>query len=309
MIGSRRAAGAAVTLGCAAASLVAGCTVGNGTGAVRGPIFLLGCSDNGADYGTPASPRDFDLSPTFFAGEPIEDVGLVGKPNNRLLIRIQRNGNRIEVNDTLYVDVQSTFEVARCLRGRTVGGVPDYDPRWCDWTGGVQGDAGFRVDPPQGGADGGDAAAVTDAGDAGGGGDAGDAGDAGSGGVIQTASRPRIYIATELVVRSSLSLLFTCHNANVIGLAVSGWIDFLDFGTAAQPDLPPELRDEVKQDVFTVNFGDRLRANLHIELGDQRVTTAIRRRDLLIPAPLIGGTIDGSFDFDLERGRAAQPFP
>ena len=28
-----------------------------------------------------------------------------------------------------------------------------------------------------------------------------------------------------------------------------------------------------------------------------------------IPTPLIGGTLDGYFDFDLERGRAAQPFP
>ena len=126
---------------------------------------------------------------------------------------------------------------------------------------------------------------------------------------MQTAARPRIYIATELVVRSSLSLLFTCHNANVVGLAVSGWIDFIDFGTAEQPDLPPELRGEIKQEEFTVNFGDRLRANLHVELGDQRVITAIKREDLLIPSPLIGGTLDGSFDFDLERGRAAQPFP
>ena len=102
MIGSGRAAGAAIGLAFAiAAALAGGCTVGNGTGAVRGPIYLLGCSDEGNDYGSAASPRDFDLSPRFFAGEPIEDVGIVGKPNNRLLIRLQRTGNRIEVNDTL----------------------------------------------------------------------------------------------------------------------------------------------------------------------------------------------------------------
>ena len=46
---------------------------------------------------------------------------------NRLIIRMQRNGNAIEINDTLYFDIPDSLQVARCMRGRTVGGVPDYD--------------------------------------------------------------------------------------------------------------------------------------------------------------------------------------
>ncbi len=162
---------------------------------------------------------------------------------------------------------------------------------WCDWSGGAPvGDGGVVAD-------------------AGAGGDAGDAGtDAGaSAGLPPPTGYARIHLGTEEFVRSSLSLLFTCHQANVVGLAFDGWIDFLDFGGAAQPQLRPEDRQDLSRD-FKVNFGDRLRARFHIVLSDQRIWTAIK--DLMpIPKPLIGGTLDGFFDFDLERGRGAQPFP
>jgi hypothetical protein len=274
-----------------------GCTVGSGAGSARGPIFLLGCGQNGEDLGSFAAPVTFDLAPHFFAGEPIEDVA-VGTPDNRLLIRMQRNGNRVEVNDTLYFDVQNTYDVARCVRGQTVNGAPQYDPTWCDWSGGATVDGGALVD-----------GAASDGGGAGGPGDGGaDADDGGDAGTIAPATpRARIRIGTEAVIRSSLSLLFTCHNANVVDVAVDGWIDFLDFGSAAQPDRPPELRDPVDPK-FTVNFGQRLRANFEVQLADQRVTTAIKNMDT-VPAPVTGGSLDGNFDFDLERGRAAQPFP
>jgi hypothetical protein len=268
-----------------------GCTVGAGSGSATGPIFFLGCSPNGAPFGTPDMPRTFNLDPHFFAGEPVEDIGdvAVAQPSNILTLRVQRTGNRIEVNDVLYFNVRSSYEVARCVRGRTINGVPDWDTRtttstfteqptntpWCDWSG---------VIPTL---DGGTFDAGADAG----------------------AGPPRaiIHLGTEEILNSSLSLLFTCHQAAVTGLAFDGWIEFEDFGDAAQPDLPSDLRTKVPND-FKVNFGDRLRARFEVILGDAAVLGAIKMI-MPIPASRIGGSLDGYFDFDLERGRAAQPFP
>ena len=279
------------------AAVTGGCTVGSGSGSVSGDIFFLGCSPNGADYGQPKVPLFFDLQPQFFAGEPIEEPAsvAVSQPTNILTIRVQRNGNRIEVNDVLYFNVQNSFEVARCVRGRTVNGVPDWDymrmttstfteqptnTPWCDWSGVLPALDGGTID-------------------AGGAVDAGDAGVA--------AGRAIIHLGTEEIVNASLSLAFTCHQAKVNGTAFDGWLIFDDFGTAAQPDVLPEMRDPVPKD-FKVNFGDRLRARFVMVLGDQLVVSAIKMIRP-IPSPLIGGNLGGYFDFDLERGRAAQPFP
>jgi hypothetical protein len=296
---SRLVAPAALALGGALASLAGGCTVGDGNGAAIGPIWELGCSDDGADYGTEMAPRIFDLSPRFFAGEPIEDIAAANRAN-RLLMRIQRNGNRLEVNDTLYFDVVNAYEIARCVRGRIdENGLPDYDTRmttdlfthlptttpWCDWSGiPTFVDGGSR---PDAGAD------------AGGGGDAG----------VGPTGPPhaRIHLGVDEIVHSSLSLMLTCHKDNVVGEGFDGWIDFQDFGLAAEPGVAREMRDAIRSD-FKVNFGERLRASFEVVLGDQRVVTAVKGL-LPIPDSFVGGYLDGSFDFDLERGRAAQPFP
>ena len=270
-------------------SLVAagGCTVGSGAGTASGPLWIVGCQE-GENFGSPppGEPKEFDLNPTFFAGEPIEDIA-DGPHINRLIIRMQRNGNGIEVNDTLYFDIPDSGEVARCIRGRTVGGVPDYDatstgtlppvepvdpndpnmqPRpWCDWSAG--------------------------------------------------GTYPRINILADGPVRMALAPLRTCGSrsrppafVNVIGDAVIGWIEFEHFSGAQQPDLPPEERTAFDTD-FKVAFGQRLMATFHIELQDHRVVLAIRQDDLVPQDPRIGGTLDGYFDFNLERGRAAQTFP
>ena len=83
----------------------AGCTVGSGSGTAVGPLWIVGCKE-GENFGSPppGAPADFDLNPTFFAGEPIEDIA-DGPHINRLIIRMQRNGNGVEVNDTLYFDI------------------------------------------------------------------------------------------------------------------------------------------------------------------------------------------------------------
>lgn len=282
---------AALVMGGLLALAVGGCTVGSGSGTASGDIFFLGCKPNGDPYGVPTQLQFFDLEPHFFAGEPFEDPAdvAIAQPKNILTIRVQRNGNRIEVNDVLYFNIQNSYEVARCVRGRTINGAPDWDPRmttstlteqptmtpWCDWSG----------VPP-----------AVDAGPL----DAGP--DAGAGG-----PRAIIHLGTEELLIASLSLKYTCHQAQVAGAAFDGYIIFQDFGGAAQPGVPSDMRDPIPKD-FKVNFGDRLRAQFVIILGDQQIVDAIKTIRP-IPAPQIGGSLEGYFDFDLERGRAAQPFP
>jgi hypothetical protein len=265
----------------------------------------VGCNGNN----TLAEPEPFSLNPTFFAGEPIEDVCPVqghcsGPRTNRLLIRMQRTGNSLEVNDVLYFDVLNSLKVAQCVRGKTVGGQPTWDTReltsadgtpipgtvWCDWNwvaadGGAPADAG---------------APATDAG----------AGvDAGAGAPFpMTQPLARINISTQDFVQASLQPLFTCVEARSVAVGLPGsWVLFKSFGEAIQTDIPAPMRDDLSGD-FKVDFGQRLQADFHLVLGDQAVENAINTHDQ-IPDQRISGYLDGSFDFDLERGRAAQPFP
>ena len=71
------------------------------------------------------------------------------------------------------------------------------------------------------------------------------------------------------------------------------------------------MRAPILDPAFKVNFGERLHATFHVVLEDDRVLTAQQTGTPggPVPDPVIGGTLDGAFDFDLVRGRAAQPFP
>jgi hypothetical protein len=249
-----------------------GCTVGSGVGTATGDLYVFSCTcssfecPKSSDYGSPDALKAFDLSPSFFAGEPIDDISRASIANNRLIMRMARNGNGAEVNDTLYFDIQSAYEIARCVRGRTVGGQPDWDAAggWCDWTGGQGGNV--------------------------------------------VADRPRILMGPLLTIRASLSLMYSCNFARVVGEGVDGsWIEFEDFGGIAQPDRPPEMRDMILGD-FKVDFGSRLRATFNVVLDDERRIAAMQDR-LPVPMQEIKGTMSGTFDFNLERGRAAQLFP
>jgi len=105
-----------------AVASAAGCVVGAGSGSAKGPLWIEGCLE-GKPYGTPDDPADFDLAPTFFAGEPIEDFADTN-PTNRLIIRMQRTGNEPQISDTLFFDIPDSGKVADCLRGRTVAACP-----------------------------------------------------------------------------------------------------------------------------------------------------------------------------------------
>jgi hypothetical protein len=255
----------------AALAVAGGCTVGAGTGAALGNLYIFSCTcmefscKDGGDLGTPDAPAPYDLSPHFFAGEPIDDISRARIVNNRLIMRMQRTGNRIEVNDALYFDVQSAYEVARCVRGRTENGQPDWDTSgWCDWTGGMGGTA--------------------------------------------RADHARIKIGPELPIRSSLSLMYSCNKARVVGVGVDdSWIEFQRFGGAVQDDVPSDQRTAIKGD-FKVDFGTQLQADFSLIIDDERRIAAVKVNDP-IPATEIKGDMHGSFDFYLERGRAAQQFP
>jgi hypothetical protein len=293
-------------LGVAIAGAASGCTVGSGSGSAIGPLWVTDCNGS-SNYGTPQTPEAFDLQPTFFAGEPIEDLATGATHQNRLNIRMQRTGLAIQYNDTLYFDVENSYEVARCIRGRTVNGQPDWNQRemlannagyvdWCDWSGTAFSDGGGDQTFATGDAGPLDAAAPPDA-----------AAAALDGGMSVMAQYPRIHITPDTDLRSSLMLLSTCPMDNVSAEASDGWIEFTSFGSAEQPNLPPEMRTSVSTD-FVINYGDRLRATFHVVLQDAQYVYDTEK-NLPLMAPLVGGALDGYFDFNLDRGRAAQSFP
>jgi hypothetical protein len=267
-----------------AAASAAGCGVGDGTGSAKGDLFMLGCSD-GHDFGSPTMPQPWDLQPTYFVGEPIEDIADpsdIQSAQNELIIRMQRNGNAPEITDTLYFTIHNSADVAACLRGQTVNGAPQWDTT-----------STGTVDPtvttpwcmaPVATADGG-------------------------------TGFPRIHLVPTGPVRVSFTPLGYCASTmhppaivSITGVASDGYIDFLDFGGAMQNDKTPDMRNPIPTD-FKVNFGERLNANFNFTMGDDRVLTALMLKVNPPPDPRIGGTMAGNFDFNLQRGQGAQTFP
>jgi len=85
--------------------------------------------------------------------------------------------------------------------------------------------------------------------------------------------------------------------------AWESWIAFDTFGSAAAGS------GGTTQEDFKVDFGERLVApEFHLTLGDDKVIKAIKEDDP-VPKAEIGGTLDGNFNFALERGQGAQTFP
>jgi hypothetical protein len=259
--------------------------IGSGSGSAQGPLWILGCRDRDP-LGTPDTPQDFNLEPTFFAGEPIEDIAGV-PPSNRLIISMRRNGNSVEINDTLYFDIRDSAQIARCIRGRTVNGVPDWDTS----SGYLSPDGTVATVPPA------------------------------PPWCMQPATidgLPQIHLVPFGPVAVSFQPLASCHSTmhppaivTITGVASDGYITFTDFGTAVDPDqanTPPDAREGIKDD-FKVAYDDRLQATFQFNVEDARVAAAIRDKVVPPPQPVIGGMLSGNFDFDLKRGRVAQTFP
>jgi hypothetical protein len=265
-------------------------------GAASGNLYEYGCSKNG-DYGcsspdkcgTEIKPAPFDLKPSFFAGEPIDDLrehsAGTAIMSNRLTIRLQRSGKQIEQNDVLTFDVVSSYEVARCVRGRvdSTTGQNDWDEANC-YRASDTGPGRMRVqfDSPV-------RAALTL-------------------GATCTAN----LVASAITAPVPLSYTAT-PNPVVTDGSWASWVEFQEFGSASQADKAPQDRKAI-DGKFRVQLGDRIYAtSFGLTLVDDQVVNAAIK-NLPKPAANIGGTLGGDpttgrFDFDLERGQGAQFFP
>lgn len=280
-----------------AALSVGACSAGKGVGAAKGSLYAYGCSKNG-DYcpngapncATEAAPSPYDLKPSFFAGEPIDDLREFASGSelmrNRLIIRLQTSGKQIEQNDVLTFDVLNSYEVARCVRGRVdkATGKNDWDENDC-----------FR------------------------------ASDNGPGRVrLQYDSAVRATLNLKATCTSNLvadaisqdpvpQAYVTATKPVILDGSWASWVEFEEFGGAGQPNLSPTERTPVNGK-FRIEFGERIYATRFLVtlIDDGVVNAAID--NLPKPDSLIGGTLGGDpttgrFDFDLARGQGAQFFP
>jgi hypothetical protein len=123
-----------------------------------------------------------------------------------------------------------------------------------------------------------------------------------------TASAPRIHVTPYTNLHASLSLGQTCQGGINAGMGMDGWIQFQNFGAAEQSDRAPQDRDPVPFS-FVINYGDRIRANFDVIIGDPQVANAVENGTTPPTHVAIGGELAGFIDFDLARGRSGQPFP
>jgi hypothetical protein len=115
-----------------------GCGVGQGSGAVTGPLRIEDCGGPGKTFPDPMNPKDYDLEPKFFGAEQLLDLSFGQTKSNRLVIRLQTNGRQRETNDVLRFDIPDELAVARCVRGlMNPDGTPAFDTNNCFVSGGV----------------------------------------------------------------------------------------------------------------------------------------------------------------------------
>ena len=279
-----------------AAWLSSGCSVGNGVGAASGEIFEYGCSKN-SDYCAPevdgggCGPMPFDLRPSFFAGEPIDDLREYSAGSdhlimsNQLTIRLQRSGKRIEQNDVLTFDVASSYEVARCVRGHIFDdGTKDWDEANCyRASDNAPGRIRLQWDSPV-------QASLA----------------------LKATCTPNLVASAVSAPVPPLNYSVT-PNPTVTDGSWQSWVELEQFGTAAQYERVPVKRDPV-QGTFHIQLSDRIFARAFlVTLEDDQVVTAARN-NLPQPSPRIGGTLGGDtttgrFDFPIQRGQGAQFFP
>src|SRR5262245_22561381 len=100
----------ALLLGCAA------CGLGDGTGSVAGTLYLRGCTED-YDFGALAAPAAYDMRPHYFVGDPINALQSSRPlhPINKMAIRVQSDGNRVEEADALLVRIADDAQVTAAL--------------------------------------------------------------------------------------------------------------------------------------------------------------------------------------------------
>ncbi len=103
---------------------LAACQVGSGVGTVDGTLYIRQCAQRAAvgatsvgttySIGEADAPSAYDMKPTYFVAEAVDDFSRL-YPHNRLNIRVQSDGARIEQADVLFVNIASLYEVALAL--------------------------------------------------------------------------------------------------------------------------------------------------------------------------------------------------
>jgi hypothetical protein len=258
------------------------CRVGNGAGAADGVLYVRQCTVD-LDYGSPTVPKPYRLDPQFFAGEPLEDLKKNG-PDNRLIIRLQRSGKRVEVNDLLTFDIVNMYDVARC-----VSRIQPVDKKNCFLGEDGNGPPRIRV---------------------------------GIDFAIRANFVPRTTCPYDMGRHAPAAIgayvVATAMAGEILDPDVpasmrlptlpgqpqdwESWIEFEQFGSASPANLPLPLN-------FKVEFGERIHASrFHVTLTDDRALKAVHDQQPLTGID-ISGVFDGYFDFDLERGQGAQTFP
>ena len=99
-----------------------GCSVGSGTGAVDGSVFIRQCAKRnvGANtghnfsYGFNGKPIPYAMHPSFFGAEPVNDIQRL-IPQNRLEVRVQSDGAHINEADALFINMAADVPVALAL--------------------------------------------------------------------------------------------------------------------------------------------------------------------------------------------------
>ena len=260
--------------GLGAALLLAplGCTVGEGRGAAKGKLYLKNCE------GTAKVPTKDLGTPTMLANFDLNPNFFVGEPiedikpmgsDNRLVIRLLDAGKRLEDNDVMIFDMDS-FRVAQCVRGVPAVLATDALKRFCAYEPGK--------------------------------------------------TWPRLRVGPGFPIRASMALRKSCPGNPYVVAAARGTSAGTETAPAAQWDSWIELREFGEAAVrsgddvnpgFKVEFGERLFADsFHLELVDDKTLRAqLDHNALVVPEPDIKGTVDGFFDFLLERGQGAQTFP
>ncbi len=274
----KRLAPATVVLVVCAAAGLSCLEVGSGTGAASGPVFIANCA--GYD-GSRTDPKTFDLQPSFFAAEGVEDIR-VGEKRNRLSVRVQRFGGSFENNDALHFNIVNSYEVARCLRGRmflTSSGEeqPDYDTTVCHWPT-PDGPPRMRVGPND---------------------------------YIRGALAPfgscRSKNSALNVVGTAIACVGQKRDKPCPPTTPDKWASYIEFGEFGSVRLGDNTSTEINPS-FKVEFGGRILATAFrlTILDDHLLSDDITPTP---PPPKIIGTLQGSFDLDFERNRAVQTFP
>ena len=264
----------ALALGCAVAC---SCSIGSGSGVVRGSLQVGGCTFDSSGNPFPlAHQNPYDLKADFFVGEPIDSnpITAPGFPANQMIIRIQPSGARLEFADALQFWILDSAQAARCLRGAPADGA--LDPAICDRSPaslGPNGEGRLLV---------------------------GMTSEMAFGSFVLNASCPNAYLSADA--------LGSCADGSCPDVSLcpgrGSWMALSHFGS-----VPADPAQAISPS-FRVNDGERITASaFHVELCDRATVEARLESMIPDPKPLITGTLDGNFDFDLQRGQAGQAFP